>query len=190
MAASDSLTRRVEALLALYPNRPRSEIRRALKARDRPQTVDPITAAEERIEEKSRKSPHRGPQIRRLHKAGKITVKQLYAAEAWAADYWIVQAPVKSCLDINEARGGAGGGDNLAASNIDLNAWRRWTDGRDAMLALPQGHFVEMITHRIVLQNKSPTAAVAETMRKRAMTAEEAIGVLRRGLDAVEKKYR
>jgi hypothetical protein len=189
MAASTSLTRRVEAMLVVHPNKARSEIRRMLKAQDKPQTVDPITAADERLEEKARKSPHRGPQVRRLHRAGKITVKQLHAAEMWAGDYWVVQAPVKSCLDINEARGGGGGGDNLAASNIDLNAWRRWTDGRDAMLSLPQGHFVEMITHKIVLANKSPTAAVMETMRKRALTAEEAIGMLKRGLDALGKKY-
>jgi hypothetical protein len=57
------------------------------------------------------------------------------------------------------------------------------------MLALPQGHFVEMITHRIVLLNKSPSAAVAETMRKRAITAEQAIGMLHRGLNELGKKY-
>jgi hypothetical protein len=57
------------------------------------------------------------------------------------------------------------------------------------MLALPQGHFVQMLTHKIVLQNKSPTAATAETMRKRALTADEAIGMLKRGLDALGKKY-
>jgi hypothetical protein len=186
--APTSLHRRVEAVLAMYPSKGRSEIRRMLKAQDKPRTVDPITAAEERIEEKARKSQHRGPQVRRLHKAGKISLKQLQAAEQWAADYAVAVAPLKSCLDINEARGG-GGGDTLAASMVDYDAWRRWTVGRDVMLALPQGHFVELLTHHIVLLNKSPSAAVAVTMRRRALTAEEAIGMLRRGLDALGRKY-
>lgn len=187
-AATTSLRRRVEAALALYPGKGRSEVRRMLRAQDTPRTIDPITAAEERIEERARKSQHRGPQVRRLHKAGKLTIRHLQAAEQWAADYAVSLAPVRSCLNINEASGG-GGGDTLAASQIDFVAWRRWQEGRDAMLALPQGHFVEMITHQVVLVNKSPSAAVAVTMRKRAITAEEAIGMLRRGLDALGKKY-
>lgn len=186
--ATTSLRRRVEAALAMYPGKGRSEVRRILRAQDKPRTTDAITAADERNEEKARKSPHRGPQIRRLHKAGKITLRQLQDAEQWAADYAVSLAPMKSCLDVNEARGG-GGGDTLAASQVDFVAWRRWQEGRDAMLALPQGHFVEMLAHRIVLMNKSPTAAVAETMRKRALTADEAIGMLKRGLDALGKKY-
>jgi hypothetical protein len=186
--ASSSLHRRVEALLALYPGKGRSEVRRMLRAQDKPRTVDAIEAADERIEDRARRSPHRGPQVRRLRKAGKINEKQLTAAEQWAADYAVSLAPMKSCLNVNEARGG-GGGDTLAASQVDFVAWRRWTEGRDAMLALPQGHFVEMLTHKIVLANKSPTAAVAETMRKRALTADEAIGMLKRGLDALGKKY-
>lgn len=190
MAPSTSLHRRVEAALAMYPGKGRSEVRRILRAQDKPRTIDPITAAEERIDERARKSQHRGPQVRRLHKAGKITLKHLQAAEQWAADYAVSLAPVKSSLAIAiDVATGGGGGDTLAASQIDHLAWRRWQEGRDAMLALPQGHFVEMITHRVVLQNKSPSAAVAETMRRRALTAEEAIGVLRRGLDALGKKY-
>lgn len=188
MSLSDSLTRKVEAMLVVYPGKARSEIRRMLRAQAKPRTVDAMDAADERIEERARKSPHRGPQVRRLHKAGRITLKQLQAAEQWAADYAVSVAPMKSCLDITEGRGG-GGGDTLKASAIDMLAWRRWTEGRDAMLALPQGHFVEMLTHKIVLANKSPSAAVAETMRKRALTADEAIGMLKRGLDAVGKKY-
>jgi hypothetical protein len=188
MPASSSLHRRVEAMLALYPGKGRSEVRRIIRAQDKPRTVDPITAAEAAIDEKARKSQHRGPQVRRLHKAGKINLKQLQAAEQWAADNSVSVAPTKSCLDINEGRGG-GGGDSLAASMVDYDAWRRWTAGRDAMLASPQGHFVEMLTHQIVLLNKSPSAAVAVTMRKRALTADEAIGMLKRGLDALGKKY-
>jgi hypothetical protein len=188
MAAATSLHRRVEAMLAMYPGKGRSEVRRMLKAQDKPRTVDPITAAEAAIDERARRSQHRGPQVRRLHKAGKITLRQLQAAEQWAADYAVSVAPLKSCLDINEGRGG-GGGDTLAASSIDMEAWKRWRKGRDEMLGLPQGHFVELLTHKIVLQNKSPTAAVAETMRKRALTADEAIGMLRRGLDALGRRY-
>jgi hypothetical protein len=188
MPASTSLARRVEALLAQYPGKGRSEVRRMLRSQDKPRTVDPITAAEAAIDERARKSQHRGPQVRRLHKAGKINLRQLQAAEQWAADYAVSIMPLRSCLNINEARGG-GGGDTLAASQVDFVAWRRWTEGRDAMLALPQGHFVEMLTHKIVLGNKSPSAAVAETMRKRALTADEAIGMLKRGLDALGKKY-
>jgi hypothetical protein len=172
----------------MYPGKGRSEVRRMLRAQDKPKTVDPITAAEAALEERAKKSQHRGPQVRRLHKAGKINLKQLTAAEMWAADYAVSLAPMKSCLNVNEARGG-GGGDSLKASQVDFVAWRRWTEGRDAMLALPQGHFVELITHKIVLGNRSPTAAVTETMRRRALTAEEAIGMLKRGLDALGKKY-
>jgi hypothetical protein len=172
----------------MYPGKGRSEVRRILRAQDKPRTTDPITAADERLEERARKSQHRGPQVRRLHKAGKLTLRQLQAAEQWAADHAVSLAPMKSCLNVNEARGG-GGGDMLAASQVDFVAWRRWQEGRDAMLALPQGHFVEMITRKIVLENKSPSSAVAETMRRRALTAEEAIGMLKRGLDAIGKKY-
>jgi hypothetical protein len=47
-----SLHRRVEAMLAMYPGKGRSEVRRILKAQDKPRTVDPITAAEMAIEER------------------------------------------------------------------------------------------------------------------------------------------
>jgi hypothetical protein len=186
MAAATSLHRRVEALLALYPGKGRSEVRRMLKAQDRPRTVDPITAAEERIEERARGQDaaykrkramraDKGTQIDRYHSRGSIDGPQKTAAEKLAQLFSSSGLNPKVTANWDSTFSGGAQSPGMGPT------------AREYMLAMQAvGIILSSVVVWVVLQDHSAESWAQKTGKPE----KDGIAALRLGLDALAVHFR
>jgi hypothetical protein len=148
---------------------------------------DPLAALDRR--EKARAERHMGSVVRRLHRQGKLTDRQLDALETWAADHAAATVGVRSQL----GRDGAGGG-NAAAVEVDAKIARIVAQGRfntaRAALYVGAGLQAGAVTEAVACRNASLTAAAGEGGRSNGRATCEAGEMLRTGADVLDLHYR
>lgn len=146
---------------------------------------DPLALLERR--EKARAERHMGSVLRRLHRQGKLSDRQLEALETWAADHAAATVGVRSQLGRDGPTGGSDG-DAEAASDRRRLALAGFNVAR-AALYVGAGVETGRVAEAVACRNLSLTAAARESGKSPGRATAEAGDTLREGADALARHY-